>query len=110
MGLEHFNYLLGVLKKYHGVQNHIVGNKFSGMDIEWDYAACRFSISMPGYICCFSNSSIHTLPNHGYLHVNVSPSSTTPNLTSHLILTLQNLLMLAANAEFKKLFSHFFNT
>jgi hypothetical protein len=49
-GLEHFNYLLSVLKKFHGVQYNMAGDKFSGMDIEWDYTACRCHISMPGYI------------------------------------------------------------
>ncbi len=50
MGLEHFNYLLDILKKFHGIQYNIAGNKFAGMDIEWNYAACRCRISMPGYI------------------------------------------------------------
>jgi hypothetical protein len=45
MGLEHFNYLLGVLKKFHGTQYNMAGNKFAGMDIKWDYAACRCRIS-----------------------------------------------------------------
>ncbi len=34
VGLEHFNYLLGILKKFHGIQYNMAGNKFSGMDIE----------------------------------------------------------------------------
>jgi hypothetical protein len=32
------------------VQYNMAGNKFAGMDIEWDYTACRCCISMPGYI------------------------------------------------------------
>ncbi len=50
MGLEHFTYLLSVLKKFHGVQYNMAGNKFASMDIEWNYAVCRCHISMPGYI------------------------------------------------------------
>jgi hypothetical protein len=50
VGLEHFNYCLGVLKKFHGVKYNMAGNKFAGMDIEWDYAAHRCRISMPDYI------------------------------------------------------------
>jgi hypothetical protein len=50
VGFEHFNYLLGVLKKFHGMQYTMAGDKFVGMDIEWDYAAHRCRISMHGYI------------------------------------------------------------
>jgi len=50
VSLEHFNYLLGVLKNFHGVQYNMAGAKFAGIDIEWDYAACLCCISMPGYI------------------------------------------------------------
>ncbi len=50
VGLEHFNYLLGILKKFNGVQYNMAGNKFAGMDIEWNYAACHCHISMSGYI------------------------------------------------------------
>jgi hypothetical protein len=50
MGLEHFNYLLSILKKFHGVQYNMASNKFAGMDIEWNYTACHCCISMPGYI------------------------------------------------------------
>ncbi len=50
MGLEHFTYLLDILKKFHGLQYNMAGNKFAGMDMEWNYAAHRCRISMPGYI------------------------------------------------------------
>jgi hypothetical protein len=50
VGLEHFNYLLGILKKFYGVQYNMAGDKFSGMDIEWNYAARHCHISMSGYI------------------------------------------------------------
>jgi hypothetical protein len=111
VGLEHFNYLLGVLKKFHGVQYNMAGNKFAFMHIEWGYAATTASsVFQATYMHCFSNSSIHTPPNHGYIHVSLSPSPTLPNPTSHLILTLWSSLMLAANAAFNKLWGHFFTT
>jgi hypothetical protein len=50
VGLEHFNYLLGVLKKFHGVHYNMASNEFAGIDIEWDYTARHCRISMPGYI------------------------------------------------------------
>jgi hypothetical protein len=34
VGVEHFNYLLYFLNKFHGVQFNIAGNKFPGIDIE----------------------------------------------------------------------------
>jgi hypothetical protein len=36
VGLEHFTYLLGILKKFHCVQYNMAGNKFTGMDIKWN--------------------------------------------------------------------------
>jgi hypothetical protein len=50
VGLEHFNYLLSILKKFHGVQYNMAGDKFAGMDIEWNRAARCCHISLPGYI------------------------------------------------------------
>ncbi len=50
MGLEHFTYLLNILKKFHGVKYNMAGNKFAGMDIEWNYASHCCRIIMPGYI------------------------------------------------------------
>jgi hypothetical protein len=50
VGLKHFTHLLDVLKKFHGVQINMAGDKFAGIDIIWDYVACRCCISMPGYI------------------------------------------------------------
>jgi hypothetical protein len=49
VGLKHFTYLLDILKKFHGIQYNMAGNKFAGMDIKWNYASCRYRISMPGY-------------------------------------------------------------
>jgi len=42
--------LLSILKKFHGVQFNMAGDKFAGINIKWDYANCRCRISMPGYI------------------------------------------------------------
>jgi hypothetical protein len=50
VGIEHFTYLLDILKKFHGVQYKMAGNKFAGMDIERNYAARHCRISMQGYI------------------------------------------------------------
>ncbi len=48
VGLEHFTYFLDILKKIHGIQYNMAGNKFAGMDIKWNYASHRCRISMPG--------------------------------------------------------------
>jgi hypothetical protein len=50
VGIEHFTHLLDVLKKFHGVQFNMAGDKFAGINIKWDYANSRCHISMPGYI------------------------------------------------------------
>jgi hypothetical protein len=50
VGLDNFNYLLGILKKFHGIQYNMAWNKFAGMDIEWNYTAHHCRISMPGHI------------------------------------------------------------
>jgi hypothetical protein len=50
IGIEHFNHLLDLLKKYHGVQVNMMGDKLVGMDIKWDYSTKCCCISMPGYI------------------------------------------------------------
>jgi hypothetical protein len=50
VGIEHFNHFLDVLKKFHGVQFNMAGDKFAGINIKWDYANRRCHISMPGYI------------------------------------------------------------
>jgi hypothetical protein len=50
VGIEHFNHLLDLLKKFHGVQYNMAGDKFAGIDIKWDYEKRQCRISMPGYI------------------------------------------------------------
>jgi hypothetical protein len=50
VGIEHFNHLLDLLKKFHGVQFSMAGDKFAGINIQWNYAGQRCHISMEGYI------------------------------------------------------------
>jgi len=50
VGIEHFNFLLDILKKYHGVQFNMAGDKLAGIPITWDYPNKHCRISMPGYI------------------------------------------------------------
>jgi hypothetical protein len=38
VGLEYFSHLRNVLKKFHGVQFNMAGNKFASIDIKWDFA------------------------------------------------------------------------
>jgi hypothetical protein len=41
VGVEHFNYLLSLLKKFHGVQFNMASNKLAGISIQWDYPGRR---------------------------------------------------------------------
>jgi hypothetical protein len=50
VGIKHFDHLLNVLKKFHGVQCNMAGDKFASITIKWDYAHHRCRISMQGYI------------------------------------------------------------
>ncbi len=50
VGIKHFNHLLDLLKKFHGVQCNMARDKFAGIDIKWDYVGCCCHISMPDYI------------------------------------------------------------
>jgi hypothetical protein len=50
VGIEHFNFLLDIIKKYHGVQFNMAGDKLAGIAIKWDYPNRRCRINMPGYI------------------------------------------------------------
>ena len=50
VGIELFNFLLDILKRYHGVQFNIAGDKLAGISIKWDYAGKRCCLSMPGYV------------------------------------------------------------
>ncbi len=62
VGIEHFNHLLNLLKKYHGVQVNMAGDKLAGIDIKWDYANKRCRISMPGYIENLLRKFKHPIP------------------------------------------------
>jgi hypothetical protein len=50
VGIKHFNFLFDILKKYHGAQFNMAGNKLAGIAIKWDYPGKPCQISMPGYI------------------------------------------------------------
>ncbi len=62
VGLEYFTYLLDILKKFHGIQYNMAGDKFAGMDMEWNYASRRCRISMPGYISLLILKNKHPQP------------------------------------------------
>ena len=36
VGIEHFNHLLTLLKKYHQIQTNMVGDKIAGINVQWD--------------------------------------------------------------------------
>jgi hypothetical protein len=50
VSIEHFNFLLELLKIIHGVQCNMDGDKLAGIAIQWDYPGKRCRLSMPGYI------------------------------------------------------------
>jgi hypothetical protein len=50
VGIEHFNFLLALLKRYHGVHFNMAGDKLAGISIKWDYAGKRCRLSMPGNV------------------------------------------------------------
>jgi hypothetical protein len=50
VGIEHFNFLLELLKKIHGVQCNMARDKLAGIAIQWDYPGKCCCLSMPRYI------------------------------------------------------------
>jgi hypothetical protein len=62
VGVEHFDYLLNLLKKFHGVQFNMAGDKLAGILIQWDYPGKRCRLSMPGYIDNLLLKFKHPLP------------------------------------------------
>ncbi len=50
IGIEHFNFLLELLKKFNSVQCNMAGDKLAGIVIQWDYPGKCCRLSMPGYI------------------------------------------------------------
>ncbi len=50
VGIEHFNFLLELVKKIHSVQCNMAGDKLASIAIQWDYPGKCCRLSMPGYI------------------------------------------------------------
>ncbi len=50
VGLEYFNFLLELLKKFHDVQCNMAGDKLASIAIQWDYPGKCCRLSMPRYI------------------------------------------------------------
>ncbi len=67
VGVEHFNYLLYALKKFHDVQFNMAGNKFRSINIEWNYKACCWCIRMGIYIPTLLLKFKHPQPNKSRL-------------------------------------------
>jgi hypothetical protein len=69
LGLEHFTYLLNILKKFHGIQYNMAGGKFAGLDIESNSASHGCRISMPGYI--FAAPQIQASTTHQTMAISI---------------------------------------
>jgi hypothetical protein len=103
VGIEHFNFLLNLLKKYHGVQCNMAGDKLAGIAIRWDYPRKRCRLSMPGYINNLL-SSILALASHNSLPANACPSPMVPRHNSlKKVIQLSSLMILASTASTKLL-------
>ncbi len=50
VGIEHFNHLLELLKKYHQIQTNMTRNKIAGINVQWDFLGQRARIDMQTYI------------------------------------------------------------
>ena len=50
VGIEHFNHLLTLLKKYHQIQTNMAGDKIAGINVQWDFPGRRVRIDMRTYI------------------------------------------------------------
>ncbi len=50
VGIEHFNHLLTLLKKYHQIQTNMAGDKIVGINVQWDFPGRRVRIDMQTYI------------------------------------------------------------
>ena len=50
VGIENFNHLLRLLKKYHQIQTNMAGNKIAGINVQWDFLGRRVCIDMQTYI------------------------------------------------------------
>jgi hypothetical protein len=49
-GIEHFNHLLELLKKYHQIQTNMARDKIAGINVQWDFLGRRVCIDMRTYI------------------------------------------------------------
>jgi hypothetical protein len=50
VGIEHFNHLLKLLKKYHQIQTNMAGDKIAGINVQWNFPERRVRIDMQTYI------------------------------------------------------------
>jgi hypothetical protein len=50
VGLEHFNHLLMLLKKYHQIQTNMAGDKIAGINVQLDFPGRGVRIDMQAYI------------------------------------------------------------
>jgi hypothetical protein len=104
VGIEHFNFLLDLHKKFHGVQFNMAGDKFAGISIKWDYAGKCCQISMPGYIDNLLIKFKHLRPRkprlspYACLPITIAPRCNLRLRVTHLL-----FLMTSASAAFRKL-------
>jgi hypothetical protein len=50
VGKEHAKHLIRILKEYYEISEDWSGNKYIGINFDWDYVNRRVHLSMPGYI------------------------------------------------------------
>ena len=50
VGIEHFNHLLTLLKKYHQIQTNMAGDKIAGINVQCNFPGRRVCIDMRTYI------------------------------------------------------------
>jgi hypothetical protein len=106
VGTIHFNFLLNLLKKYHGVQCNMAGDKLAGIAICWDYPRKHCRLSMPGYINNLLIKFKHPCPRKPQFSppTNACPSPMVPRHNSLLkVIHLSSLMILASTASTKLL-------
>ncbi len=104
VGLEHFNHLRDVLKKFHGVQFNMAGDKFAGIDINGTMQpACVASVCPSTLRTFLSSLNIPVRPNPISCHTNAcqSPTVLRPNSPQQPI--LQSNSTYTKNSAFKRL-------
>ena len=50
VGKQHAEHLDTILKKYHNITEDCEGNKYSGIDLQWDYDKSSCRVTMDGHI------------------------------------------------------------